>query len=92
METQDLVQVDYMSDVSDMSDVSETKVVIDVTGLPTLQQLERQYLEIVMAKTAGNKTAAAKILDISVKTIYNKLGSYKAASFVAKEENTEQQV
>lgn len=51
--------------------------VIDVTNLPTLQELERQYLNLVLNKTAGSKSLAAKILGVSIKTVYNKLDSYK---------------
>lgn len=53
-------------------------VVIDVTNMPTLADLERQYLNLVLSKTAGNKPQAAKILGVSVKTVYNKLDEYKA--------------
>lgn len=52
--------------------------VIDVTNLPTLADLERQYLNLVLSKTQGNKPQAAKILGVSVKTVYNKLDEYKA--------------
>lgn len=51
---------------------------IDVTNLPTLADVERQYLAIVMSKTSNNKAEAAKILGVSIKTIYNKLDEYKA--------------
>ncbi len=53
------------------------KVVLDVTALPTMEELERQYLNLVLAQTGGNKVKTAKILGFSVKTIYNKLDGYK---------------
>jgi DNA-binding NtrC family response regulator len=55
----------------------QTTTVIDVTNLPTLQELERQYLNLVLGKTSGSKAEAAKILGVSVKTVYNKLDAYK---------------
>lgn len=48
--------------------------------LPTLYDIEKAYLEQVLAHVGGNKTQAAKVLDISLKTLYNKLNSYKADS------------
>jgi DNA-binding NtrC family response regulator len=54
--------------------------VIDVTNLPTLQELERQYLNLVLTKTSGSKAQAAKILGVSIKTVYNKLDVYAAES------------
>jgi len=56
----------------------ENTIAIDVTNLPTLQEVERQYLNLVLSKTAGNKPQAAKILGVTVKTVYNKLNEYKA--------------
>ena len=52
---------------------------LDVTGLPTLEQVEKRYLELVLQKAGGNKPLAAKMLGVSVKTIYNKLNSYAIA-------------
>jgi DNA-binding NtrC family response regulator len=51
---------------------------IDVSDMPTLQELERKYLNLVLSKTSGSKAEAAKILGVSVKTVYNKLDVYKA--------------
>jgi two-component system, NtrC family, response regulator HydG len=56
---------------------SET-LTLDVTAMPTLQEVERQYLNLVLERVNGNKVKAAKILGVSVKTIYNKLDAYKA--------------
>lgn len=52
-------------------------LVLDVSQLPTMAELERQYLKMVLEKQGGNKVKAAKILGFSVKTIYNKLAEYK---------------
>ena len=59
-------------------DQNEEVIKLDVTGLPTLQQVEQRYLTLVLQKTGGNKVQAAKMLGVSVKTIYNKLNSYAA--------------
>lgn len=58
--------------------VKAEKLVLDVSELPTMAELERKYLEAVLAQTGGNKVKTAKILGFSVKTIYNKLDGYKA--------------
>jgi DNA-binding NtrC family response regulator len=54
-------------------------ITIDVTAMPTMAQLERQYLNLVLEQNGGSKSKAAKILGYSVKTIYNKLDEYKAS-------------
>jgi DNA-binding NtrC family response regulator len=49
----------------------------DVVGLgrsarlrqPTLEEVEREYIEQVLAKTKGDKNAAARILGVSVRTL-----------------------
>jgi DNA-binding NtrC family response regulator len=51
---------------------------LNVTAFPTMEELERQYLNLVLEKTGGNKVQTAKILGFSVKTIYNKLAGYEA--------------
>lgn len=52
---------------------------LDVTTLPTLEEVKRQYLNLVLKQTGGNKVQAAKVLGVSVKTIYNQLDAYRAA-------------
>jgi DNA-binding NtrC family response regulator len=55
-----------------------TTQVLDISQMPTLKTLEQLYINLVLEKTNGNKAETAKILGLSVKTIYNKLDSYKA--------------
>jgi two-component system response regulator AtoC len=54
----------------------------DPTGAPgvgsSIAEVEQQLILATMARCNGNKTRAAEILGISVKTLYNKLGSYDA--------------
>ena len=43
----------------------------------TLAQLEERAIRDTLEATSGDKSAAAKMLDISLKTIYNKLAKYR---------------
>ncbi|CAN5808167.1 hypothetical protein BH11MYX2_BH11MYX2_31230 [soil metagenome] len=42
----------------------------------TLEELERDYIEAVLADEAGNKTRAAQRLGLDRKTLYRKLEEY----------------
>lgn len=42
-----------------------------------LAELERRYIHHVLTEKKGNKTQAAQVLGISLKTLYNKLKEYK---------------
>jgi DNA-binding NtrC family response regulator len=44
----------------------------------SIADVERQLILATMERCGGNKTRAAEILGISLKTLYNKLGSYEA--------------
>ena len=43
----------------------------------TMTQIEREAIEKTLTETGGNKTEAAKILDIGVRTLYRKLDEYE---------------
>jgi DNA-binding NtrC family response regulator len=45
----------------------------------TLDQAEREMIEITLMHTKRNQTKAAELLGISAKTLYNKLKEYGAA-------------
>ena len=47
-------------------------------ALKTLQEVERQHIELALARTAGNKTDAATMLGISRMTLYRKLEAWAA--------------
>jgi len=49
---------------------------IDKQNLSTLDNLEKEYIIYLMKLTNNNKRKAAKILDISRTTLYNKLAKY----------------
>jgi DNA-binding NtrC family response regulator len=40
---------------------------------PTIAELERRYLDVILRETGGNKTRAAKILGIDRRTLYRVL-------------------
>jgi DNA-binding NtrC family response regulator len=39
-------------------------------GLPSLDEIERRYLQHVLQATEGNRKRAAEILDVNRKTLY----------------------
>jgi DNA-binding NtrC family response regulator len=41
--------------------------------------MERQLIQITLAETDGNRTHAAKLLGISLRTLRNKLREYRLA-------------
>lgn len=45
----------------------------------TMEEVEKQFLFHTIANVDGNKTKAAKMLDISLKTLHNKLAKYKSS-------------
>jgi DNA-binding protein Fis len=48
----------------------------DLTGLVSLDEVERQHILRVMDAVRGNKTLAANILGLDRKTLYRKLERY----------------
>jgi len=45
-------------------------------NMPTLAQIEKEYVLQVLEKVGGSKEKAAKVLGVSTKTVYNKLARY----------------
>ncbi|MCM2323555.1 MAG: sigma-54 dependent transcriptional regulator [Oligoflexia bacterium] len=61
------------------------------TDFPTLDQLERRYIGLVMEKTGGRKDKAAQILGINRRTLYRKEREYGLVSRETLEEIQEQE-
>jgi len=49
-------------------------------GLITVDELERRYIERVLAVTSGNKSRAAQILGFDRRTLYRKIERYGRSS------------
>jgi DNA-binding NtrC family response regulator len=52
-------------------------------GTP-LEEVERQMILRTLEKTGNNKTKAADLLKVSLKTLHNKLNSYRARGLMGK--------
>ena len=48
-----------------------------LTAGTTVDEAERQLIEVTLEHTGGNKTRAAEMLGISLKTLHNKLNRMK---------------
>ena len=46
-------------------------------GLPSLDEMEKQHILRALDRTSGNRTQAASLLKISIRTLRNKLHQYK---------------
>jgi DNA-binding NtrC family response regulator len=55
-------------------------------GFPTLAELERQHIYAALDRCKGNRTHAAKVLDVSIRTLRNKLHEYNGTAGKANEE------
>jgi DNA-binding NtrC family response regulator len=62
----------------------------DVGGkLSSLADCEKHHILVALRKCKGNRTHAAKLLDISIRTLRNKLKEYKVVDAVVEEESAE---
>ena len=52
---------------------------VAITVGSSIAELERSLIQATLAHVAGDKAAAAKVLGISVKTLYNRLNVCEAA-------------
>ncbi len=78
----------HLIDEADLPDgvtVSAEEFFTTTTGdFPTLEQLERRYMRLVLEKTGGKKEQAAQILGINRRTLYRK---EREAGWVVADEN-----
>lgn len=68
---------DFEAILDDLSVRGDTP---DQTGLITVDELERRYIQRVLALTAGNKSRAAQILGFDRRTLYRKIERYGRSS------------
>ncbi len=54
--------------------------------LPSLAEIEKRHILAALEKCKGNRTHAAKLLDVSIRTLRNKLHEYNGTSPKAEEE------
>ncbi len=57
--------------------VNTVGMTIDLTKLPSMEEVEKKYLLMLLERTGGDKAKTAKIMGYSVKTVYNKIELYK---------------
>ncbi|HEX4342649.1 MAG TPA: helix-turn-helix domain-containing protein, partial [Verrucomicrobiae bacterium] len=55
-------------------------------NFPTLADLEKQHIFAALEHCKGNRTHAAKLLDVSIRTLRNKLHEYNGTSPKADED------
>ncbi len=55
-------------------------------AFPTLAEIEKQHILAALAHTNNNRTQAAKILGIALRTLRNKLSRYAAESAIFERE------
>ena len=68
---------------------AETFFTGSTSDFPTIEQLERRYIEMIMEKTAGRKDKASQILGINRRTLYRKEREYGLISPYSEEQGGE---
>jgi DNA-binding NtrC family response regulator len=56
---------------------------------PTLAELEKQHIFAALERCKGNRTHAAKILDVSIRTLRNKLHEYNGTATKSEDEKVD---
>ncbi len=76
----DRVTVDDLpKKIRESSAVSAVTSSSDPNELPTMEVVERRYIQRVLEAAGGNKTQAAKILGLDRRTLYRKLQRYQSS-------------
>lgn len=68
-----VIMSDGLIDVKDLPDFLKFQIEFPQNGFLTLKAMEKEYVQSVLEHTKGNKTKAAKILQIDRKTLRDKL-------------------
>jgi transcriptional regulator with PAS, ATPase and Fis domain len=61
--------------------MTEPTVLSGLTDLPTLDQLEKELIFAALKRCNNNRTHAAKMIGISLRTLRNKLSDYRKAGY-----------
>jgi two-component system, NtrC family, response regulator AtoC len=56
-----------------------------VADRPTMDELQRRYLRLVLSETGGNRRRAAAVLDLNRRTIQRLIAKYQLAGFTEPE-------
>ncbi|WP_194848050.1 sigma-54-dependent transcriptional regulator [Candidatus Neptunochlamydia vexilliferae] len=70
------VVMDYSETLEDEHLLIDQKEVSDEISCVTLKELEKEHILKILEQYGGNRTQAAKVLGISVRTLRNKLNAY----------------
>ena len=65
-----------------LTHISESPRSGDLRAGCSVSQMEKELIRVTLAETAGNRTHAAKLLGISLRTLRNKLREYRMAEVV----------
>jgi DNA-binding NtrC family response regulator len=75
---------------SSFANSPEISQVFDQTnGFPSLAEIEKRHILNALNHCRGNRTHAAKVLDVSIRTLRNKLHEYNGTAVPAREEDHE---
>ena len=77
VEIGDLFQLEQPPATTPVSGSGEPS--IELKAGVSVQEMERRLIELTLTETDGNKTHAAKLLGISLRTLRNKINEYAAA-------------
>ena len=68
--------------------ISSSSLSSSSEALPSLAEMEKRHILAALDKCKGNRTHAAKLLDVSIRTLRNKLHEYNGTSPKPEEEAT----
>jgi two-component system response regulator FlrC len=75
-------QVGRTGEVQELPGIFENEAAVGSVPLMTIEEMERCLIGKALHETSGNRTHAAKLLGISVRTLRNKLAEYRTGGEV----------